>query len=153
MSNWVTERANCTLKGIFEELAELVQGDIEEMNELIGRGELEGSTLARLARNPFSIRLDRRDLVMHLQVKVSGRGDIQICSIFLNDDHIAIEPGYGEEIRKRRRFTIQPSWDRGNAQCLLSIQPSDEEESISRNQLGLLVQQFLEPLFFPRDLL
>ena len=149
--SWVTERAKCNARSVFDELGDIIEQDVRKMEELRERNELGGSVLVRMTQNSFSLRLERGASLMNLCLETPGRLDGVVCQVFLNDGYVAIQPGYSEEVRKRDRITIQPDWNRESAQCQLSIQSPDGENTISLNQLGLFVQKFLEPLFFPPD--
>ena len=139
---WVRDRSQCTMRGIFEEIAKLVERDVDEMNRLatgrpkfIFKKDAEG--------------LSMRSMRVYQESGLPNRPD-HLCTIIgKNRDHkITFRPGEDTVQEEHQELTIQKHWCREHAQCLLSIHSGESERSVSRDDLWIVVQEFLEPLLF-----
>ena len=135
---WVTDRATCSARGVFEELAKLVRRDINEMNESTSGNQRFVFTREAPGGCPI--------IYVTREEQVPGPSRHLLCGIVCNDgplNYVVIRHKNGE------RLKIEPSWSREHGHCRLSIQYHDDKEcSISRDDLWKVVQEFLEPLFF-----
>ena len=142
---WVTGRAKCTVKGIFDELVQLVQRDVAERNE-------SASESFR-----FEAKRDDHSGVPILSIEEIWEDNLPPivgCTIACNE----INPPNCVFIGKWNKYTLNGSgfrieplpWDGGDAQCKLRILNSNGEEhsSIDYNDLWKFVQEFLEPVLF-----
>ena len=140
---WIQDRAGFNVNTVFQDMIERIQRDIDEVNELI-RSQ-SSSTLVPV----FFISEGNDPLTREVMRGVEGGPSERkgFMSRPPNRNDIAINVS-GEE------FRIRPYWDRKRAQRRLLVRRSSEEsgeDSIDYNDLEVLVQEILEPLFFPES--
>ena len=110
---WVRDRSQCTMRGIFEEIAKLVERDVDEMNRLaIGRPIFTKKIEAQTMR-----------VIYVCQESELPNSPDHLCSISRKDldRKITFEPGTATESGKHEGLTIQPRWDPRTAQCQLTM--------------------------------
>ena len=146
-NQWVIDCFKCNVADIFKEIAELVERDVKAREALNKQLNKKKKNSSKSLPKTFHTRWSKDELTKYVKFGVEGGNPDTLCSISLDDDHIAIEipskTGFRLEAKIWRR------WDIEHAQCLLTI--SDREELIKRDDLWKIVQGFLKPLFFPEQ--
>ena len=141
LSWWVRDRSQCTTIGIFEEIAKLVERDVDEMNSLV------------TGRPKFFLQRQQAETMRVIHVyqesEIPNSPD-HLCRISGSnlDGKIIFRPGNATVAGEHEELTIQHHWCRKHAQCRLSIHSGESERSISRDDLWVVVQEFLEPILF-----
>ena len=155
--SWVTDRAKCNVKGVFEEFIKFVERDINEMNHKFrGRQQFIFDETGKYSDPPV-IRVKREIGPQHL-IYTPPNGAAEkltalVCTIVYYErtspEYIFIGEWHEASLREGLGSIIRPAWDQEDGSCRVSIQDSDGRERYAGlDDLLKVFREFLEP-FFP----
>ena len=155
---WVEDRIACCAQGVYEQMFNLLLEYTEAINNRQDREQFEAVLRDLLLRPelPEGPRfeclnnIEGRQLHIRLVSQLELLADVFAASIDQNS--IIAHSGYADAQRAETGMRITPRWNRADGKCMLNIEyPRSEQpnRTMACAQLPLLIQELLEPAFFP----
>ena len=146
---WIEERLACRTERVYEEMVKLIRENVEEMNLQKQDG--------KLAHIPAFVSLPPNAVFHcevqgpHLQVQIRlGEGVMaDLFSMSVSGKSLTARGGYTDQQREESRMQITPQWVKHEGKCFLEVTRGNDRSMVDCVNLDRVVQEALEPAFFP----